>query len=70
MGRLIPAGTGLDEYKGIGIQIEPPEDMAAELEIDEELPLPPAHTEEAQAPGLMASGEAGIVDGDSGSLET
>jgi len=25
MGRLIPAGTGLDEYKGMGIQVELPE---------------------------------------------
>jgi DNA-directed RNA polymerase subunit beta' len=25
MGRLIPAGTGLDEYKGMGIQVEMPE---------------------------------------------
>ena len=24
MGRLIPAGTGLEEYKGMGIQVELP----------------------------------------------
>ena len=25
MGRLIPAGTGLEQYKGMGIQVELPE---------------------------------------------
>ena len=33
MGRLVPAGTGLDRYKNIGIQIEGQED---ELEVAEE----------------------------------
>jgi hypothetical protein len=25
MGRLVPAGTGLDKYQGLGIQVEAPE---------------------------------------------
>jgi DNA-directed RNA polymerase subunit beta' len=32
MGRLIPAGTGLDEYKGLGIQVETIETEESELE--------------------------------------
>jgi DNA-directed RNA polymerase subunit beta' len=73
MGRLIPAGTGLDEYKRIGIQIEPPEHMVAEMEIDEELPPPPSiGGDSADAPGLMAGGEAGGpgAQGGQGPLET
>ena len=31
MGRLVPAGTGLDRYQGLGIQVEAPED---ELTVD------------------------------------
>ena len=38
MGRLVPAGTGLDKYQGLGIQVEAPEgelfEEAAELSDD------------------------------------
>ena len=45
MGRLVPAGTGLSNYKNIGIRIEAPEELLAELE--EESPEAPAPVEES-----------------------
>ena len=39
MGRLIPAGTGLEQYKGIGIQVEAPETSPIRHEEGELEPL-------------------------------
>ena len=39
MGRLVPAGTGMPLYRGIGVQIDAPEELLAELE-QEEIPIP------------------------------
>jgi DNA-directed RNA polymerase subunit beta' len=46
MGRLIPAGTGMQRYRGIGIRIEAPEGM---LEQAPELPPAPAYASAAPA---------------------
>jgi DNA-directed RNA polymerase subunit beta' len=52
MGRLIPAGSGLPEYRDLGIQID-----AAEVEFEEEPLLEPVARPAALAEGdsLMAS---------------
>jgi DNA-directed RNA polymerase subunit beta' len=34
MGRLVPAGTGLDKYQGLGIQVEAPEGEFVEEVVD------------------------------------
>jgi DNA-directed RNA polymerase subunit beta' len=39
MGRLVPAGTGMPLYRGIGVQIDAPEELLAELQ-QEEAPIP------------------------------
>jgi DNA-directed RNA polymerase subunit beta' len=53
MGRLIPAGTGLAEYKNIGIQIDAPEELlamhgeeaaTADAELEEEEPEAPVES--------------------------
>jgi DNA-directed RNA polymerase subunit beta' len=58
MGRLIPAGTGLDRYRDMGIQINAPEELQIAVEEDE-FTTPPASEETAAAipgEGLRASG--------------
>jgi DNA-directed RNA polymerase subunit beta' len=62
MGRLVPAGTGLSQYSDIGIRIEAPEELLAELE--EEGPEPrAAHEdsalEEPSAPALTVAAGGG-----------
>ena len=54
MGRLIPAGTGLPDYRYLGIQIEGAEDeYEDELAADAATPIAPVAEEGV---GLMASG--------------
>jgi DNA-directed RNA polymerase subunit beta' len=40
MGRLVPAGTGMPMYRGIGIQVDAPEELLAELQEQEALVEP------------------------------
>ena len=64
MGRLIPAGTGLPEYRQLGIQIEGAEDEPEGLE------APVVETPEFEAQpkdaGLLAGGGAIEGSGDPG----
>jgi DNA-directed RNA polymerase subunit beta' len=47
MGRLVPAGTGMPMYRGIGVQIDAPEELLAELQ---EEPLEPVRLAPPPAP--------------------
>jgi len=61
MGRLVPAGTGMPLYRGIGVQIDAPEELLAELQ-PEEAPIPVR----PPAPPVAAEPEGGVeeVSGD------
>jgi DNA-directed RNA polymerase subunit beta' len=41
MGRLIPAGTGMPRYRGMGVQIDAPAEILAEMEREAPEPIPP-----------------------------
>jgi len=60
MGRLIPAGTGLDEYKQRGIQVELPEgfefETAESSGADADLPVQPVAEESGDTPASPAVG--------------
>jgi DNA-directed RNA polymerase subunit beta' len=60
MGRLVPAGTGLSQYSDIGIRIEAPEELLAEMEEEGPEPLIPADEsvlEEPAGPALTVGAE-------------
>jgi DNA-directed RNA polymerase subunit beta' len=62
MGRLIPAGTGMPMYRGIGVQIDAPEELLAEIQEQEVLePIRPAPVAPPVEPPLDAGEE---VSGD------
>ena len=59
MGRLVPAGTGLDQYKGMGVQVAVPEG---------ELPAPIVDTvassfAEEPASAVSIEAETGVLEG-------
>jgi len=60
MGRLIPAGTGLSDYKGIGIQVETSEEFGA---------LPGTGDGPFGAPFAPQAGEGGELPGGGGAGE-
>jgi DNA-directed RNA polymerase subunit beta' len=64
MGRLIPAGTGLERYKGIGIKVEAPEGLETGAEEEEITTAPPPAAEPLGTEGLLAGsgGEAGPIE--------
>jgi len=51
MGRLIPAGTGLDRYQSLGIQVDAPEIPIESLSVDEDGAGGPARSPAATEPG-------------------
>jgi DNA-directed RNA polymerase subunit beta' len=55
MGRLIPAGTGMPRYRGMGVQIDAPEELLAEMEA--EVPEPVV-VSAPSTPALDATEEA------------
>jgi DNA-directed RNA polymerase subunit beta' len=59
MGRLIPAGTGMARYRGIGIQIDAPEELLQVGVEEEELPVAPTEAAPVVTPGegLLATGD-------------
>ena len=61
MGRLIPAGTGLAEYKGVGIKVDAPEGVESGAEEEESLLEPLAAPEPLATDGLIAGG-SGVSD--------
>ncbi len=64
MGRLIPAGTGLPQYRQLGIRIE---DAEAEFDLPEEPGIEPAAPErQPEDTGLMAGGNREERSGDPG----
>ena len=59
MGRLVPAGTGLDQYKGMGVQVSIPEG---------ELPAPMVDAvgssfAEEPASAVSIEAETGVIEG-------
>jgi DNA-directed RNA polymerase subunit beta' len=59
MGRLIPAGTGLEEYKSIGIKIEAPEGDEVGLEEEEVSRAPISLPDGGASEGVLANGSGG-----------
>jgi DNA-directed RNA polymerase subunit beta' len=59
MGRLIPAGTGMARYRGVGIQIDAPEELLQVGVEEEELPVAPTEAAPVVTPGegLLATGD-------------
>jgi DNA-directed RNA polymerase subunit beta' len=58
MGRLIPAGTGMPRYRGMGVQIDAPEELLAELEQEQMVETVPPPTPRPVAEPLEAGDEA------------
>jgi hypothetical protein len=58
MGRLVPAGTGMPLYRGIGVQIDAPEELLAELQ-QEETPIPVRPAPAAAEPDAAAEEVSG-----------
>jgi DNA-directed RNA polymerase subunit beta' len=65
MGRLIPAGTGLEQYKGLGIQIDMPEglEMPSGLEPEGEALVAPVAIESPEAGEGAFASDPGQVEG-------
>ncbi len=59
MGRLIPAGTGLDKYKSVGIKIEAPEGAEAGLDEEEVIRAPISLPDGSASEGVLADSSGG-----------